>query len=231
MPVRGNATGWRRRALRLVELCLRLDAEHVLSRAMKRWPVAALLEATEEWDASRFAAVARDWRLKKVARLLEARGHRFAVQCCAEWEPEFLTVVLPQVSLVTARHVLAGLYFRSEDKDLSPYECRLIVEAFPPSVRRKLLRKFEERDVSRVLRAEEGDEDEDDEEDSEDDEDGEDSSDSLDDFIVDGETDGEADADGDEDADEEMQGVEGDDVEEGDDDEDDDDEEEEESDD
>ncbi|EFJ41821.1 hypothetical protein VOLCADRAFT_107548 [Volvox carteri f. nagariensis] len=176
-----SATGWRRRTLRLVDLCMKWDAEHVLCKAMRRWPVAALLEATESWTADMFALVARDWRIKKVARLLEAKGRAFTVECCAEWEPEFLQVFLPETDLVTARHVLAELYFKSDDKHLSPWECRQIVEQYGPKLRRKLLRKFSERDVTRVLRASPADESSDDDSEEEDEED-----DSMDGFIVSG---------------------------------------------
>ncbi|GLC37613.1 hypothetical protein PLESTB_001667800 [Pleodorina starrii] len=181
-----ETTGWRRRTLRLVDLCMKLDAEHVLCKAMRRWPVAALLEATEGWTADMFALVARDWRLKKVARLLEAKGRSFTVECCAEWEPEYLQLLLPEVDLTTARHVLAELYFKSDDKHLSPWECRSIVEQFGTKSQRKLLRKFSDRDVARVLRASPGDESSDDDSEEDEDEDN-----SMDGFIVDGGDDGE----------------------------------------
>ncbi|GLI66871.1 hypothetical protein VaNZ11_010862 [Volvox africanus] len=167
------ATAWRRRTQRLADLCMKLDAEHVLCKAMRRWPVAAVLETAQDWPARMFALVIRDWKVKKVARLLEAKGRIFTVECCIEWEPEYLQVLLPRLDLVTARHVLAELFFKSDDKHLSAYECRCVVEQFGPKVQRKLLRKFSERDVERVMSAtvvdnssEDDSEDEEDEEDS-----------------------------------------------------------------
>ncbi|GIL92390.1 hypothetical protein Vretimale_6463 [Volvox reticuliferus] len=175
------ATAWRRRTQRLADLCMKLDAEHVLCKAMRRWPVAAVLETAQGWPARMFALVIRDWRVKKVARLLEAKGRNFTIKCCVEWEPEYLQVLLPQLDLVTARHVLAELFFKSDDKHLSAYECRGIVEQFGPKLRKKLLCKFSERDVERVMSATVVDDSSQDDSEEEEDED-----DSMDGFIVDG---------------------------------------------
>lgn len=62
------------------------------------------------------------------------------------------------------------------------WDCRQIIDQFGPNAQRKLLRKFSERDVERVLRAScsEVSSDDDDSEDEEDEEN------SLDDFIIDG---------------------------------------------
>ncbi|KXZ46594.1 hypothetical protein GPECTOR_42g805 [Gonium pectorale] len=172
---------------------------------MSRWSVSALLDATRGWSPTMFAAVSNDWRLDKVARLLEARGPSFTVRCCGEWEPEYLQVLLPELDPGIVRRVLGALYFETDDKYLSPWDCRCILEAFRPRACTRLLRHFDAKEVARVMQAgpadddddEEGDEeagiagrgarnnDEDGEDEEDEDEEGdEDEEDSLDGFIV-----------------------------------------------
>lgn len=61
-----GAAGWKRRALKLVRLCLQTDTTHVLRRAMRRWPLQALLEATEGWEPSQLAELVSEWEVDKV---------------------------------------------------------------------------------------------------------------------------------------------------------------------
>ncbi len=63
-----GAAGWKRRALKLVRLCLQTDTTHVLRRAMRRWPLQALLEATEGWEPSQLAELVSEWEADKVRR-------------------------------------------------------------------------------------------------------------------------------------------------------------------